>query len=134
MKEQRSMGNLGKSPTIGVRIPTEEEILENPRRANFIGGGWIDSLDPNTVNLYWHKRQQHFAIYSILQVLEHETLHAVLAVIFDLETSMKLDNIHGCSCIKSTDHRLVFVNEIRMNKWQSAPYLEEPTQDLLDHE
>jgi hypothetical protein len=134
MSEQRSMRNPRKCLTIGLRIPTEEEILENPRRANFMGGGWIDSLDSNTINLYWHKRQHHFTIYSILQVLEHETLHVVLAVIFDLETSMKLDSIHRCSCIKLTEDRLVFVNEIRINRWQSAPYMEEPTQDLLDHE
>jgi len=128
------MRNLGKSLAIGLRIPTEEEILENPKRAGFIGGGWVDGEDPNIINLYWHKRQHHFTVYSILQVLEHETLHAVLAVIFDLETSMKLDNIHRCSCTKLTDDKLVFVNEIRVDKWQAAPYLEEPTPDLLDDE
>jgi hypothetical protein len=134
MKMQRRMRNPGQSSAIGIRIPTEEEILENPKRANFIGGGWIDSLDPSIINLYWHKRQQHFTIYSILQVLEHETLHAILALIFDLKTSMKLDNIHRCTCTKLTDDRLVYVIEIRMNEWQPAPYLEEPAQDMLDHE
>jgi hypothetical protein len=132
MREQRKMRDPRKSLALDLRIPTEEEILENPRRADFIGGGWIDSLDPNIINLYWHKRQKQFTVYSLLQVLEHETLHAVLASIFNLETSMKLDNIHRSSCMRLTDDRLVFANEIRINKWQFPPYSEEPTQDLLD--
>jgi hypothetical protein len=121
-----------KSLIIGLRIPTEEEILENPRRLKFIGGGWIDSLDPTIINLYWHKRQQHFSVYSLLQVLEHETLHSVLAALFGLETSTKLDNIHRCSCMELENGRLVFANEIRTNrKWRFPPYLEEPSQELL---
>jgi hypothetical protein len=128
----RKMQKRRDSKAISVRIPTEEEILENPRRADFIGGGWIDSLDTNVVNLYWHRRQHRFTIYSLLQVLEHETLHAVIAKLFDLETSGKLDNIHRSSCIQWTEDKLVFINEIRIDKWSFPPYLEEPTEDLLE--
>lgn len=114
-----------------VRIPNAQEVLENRKRADFIGGGWIDSADTNTINLYWHKRQAHFTIYSLLQVLEHETLHAVLAHIIDLKTSAKLDNIHRSSCIHLSADKLVFVNEIQIDKWLFPPYVEEPTEDLL---
>jgi len=68
----------------------------------------------------------------LLQVLEHESIHAVLIRIIDLETSMKLDNIHRCSCIRVTDDKLVFVNEVRIKKWMFPPYLEQPAEDLLD--
>jgi hypothetical protein len=125
------MHNSPKSPRIDVRVPTEEEILENPKRAKFIGGGWVDSSDPHTLNIYWHKRQRRFTLYSIMQVLEHETLHSVLTSKLDLETSIKLDNIHRCSCVKLTENKLVFVDEVRIKKWQLPPYVEEPTEDLL---
>lgn len=117
---------------IDVRIPTRSQIVENPRRAWFIGGGWVDSSDPSVINLYWHRRRKHFTIYSLLQVLEHETLHAVLARITDLETSQKLDNVHRSVCVWLDDNRLVFVNEIRMKEWEFPSYVEEPSEDLLD--
>jgi len=97
----------------------------------FVAGGWVDGSDICNINLYWHKRQHHFTIYSLLQVLEHETLHAVLADIADLETSKKLDNINRCSCVWLEDNRPVFVNEYRITKWVYPPYFEEPTEDLL---
>jgi hypothetical protein len=115
---------------IDVRIPTRREIVENPRRAWFIGGGWIDSLDPKVINLYWHRHQKYFTVYSLFQVLEHETLHSVLAKISDLETSAKLDNVHRSVCIWISDDKLVFVNEIRMEKWVFPPYVEEPSEEL----
>jgi predicted proteasome-type protease len=124
--------NPATSTMIDVRIPTEEQILENPKRAAFIGGGWVDSSDPNIINLYWHRRQIQSTVFSLLQVLEHESIHAVLIRIINLETSMKLDNIHRCSCIHLTDDKLVFVNEVRIKKWMFPPYLEQPTEDLLD--
>ncbi|NWG10146.1 hypothetical protein HXY33_00075 [Candidatus Bathyarchaeota archaeon] len=124
--------DTSKAFTIDVRIPTRSQIVENPRRAWFIGGGWIDSLDPKVINLYWHRRQKHFTIYSLLQVLEHETLHTVLARIIDLETSQKLDNVHRSICVWLNDNKLVFVNEIRIKEWFFPPYIEEPTEDMLD--
>jgi hypothetical protein len=120
------------SATIDVGIPTEEQILENPKRAAFLGGGWVDSSSPNVINLYWHRRQNQFTVFSLLQVLEHESIHAILIRVIDLETSMKLDNIHRCACVHMTDDKLVFVNEVRIKKWLFPPYLEEPSEDLLD--
>lgn len=117
---------------IDIKIPTRKEILENPRRAWFIGGGWIDSSNPNVISLYWHRRQKYFTLYSLLQVLEHETLHVVLARITDLETSKRLDNVHRSVCVWLNDNQLVFVNEIRMRKWIFPPYIEEPDEELLD--
>ncbi|NWF86618.1 hypothetical protein HXY32_02230 [Candidatus Bathyarchaeota archaeon] len=122
----------GESFVIDVKIPTRREILENPRRAWFIGGGWIDSSDPNVINLYWHRRQKYFTLYSLLQVLEHETLHAVLARITNVETSKKLDNVHRSVCVWLNDEQLVFINKIRMKKWIFPPYIEEPEEELLD--
>jgi hypothetical protein len=120
------------STIIDVRIPTEEQILENPKRAAFIGGGWVDSSSPDFISLYWHRRQNEFTVFSLLQVLEHESIHVVLIRLIDLETSMKLDNVHRCSCVQLTDDKLIFVNEVRIKKWLFPPHLEEPTEDLLD--
>jgi hypothetical protein len=116
---------------INVRIPTEAEILESPRRAEFVGGGWIDSWKPNVICLYWRKKQEHFTVYSVLQVLEHETLHAVLIHLFGLETSTKLDNINRSSHIWLDNGKLVYVNEYRIIDWLVPPYVEQPTEDLI---
>ncbi len=117
---------------IDVMIPTEGQILENPRRADFIGGGWVDSSDPSVIYLYWHKRQWHFTVYSLLQVLEHETLHSVLARLVDLETSMKLDSVHRSVCVWLTEHILGFVNELKIKDWGFPAYVEEPAPELLE--
>jgi len=118
-----------------VRVPSEEEILANPRRAWFVCGGWIDSGEPNVINVYWHKRQGRFSVYSLLQILEHETLHAVLATFLGLEVSEKLDNVHRSVFVLLGDEegRGVFVNEFRVDVgWVFPPYTEEPTEDLLE--
>jgi hypothetical protein len=122
---------VNESFVIDVRIPTRRQVVENPRRAWFVGGGWIDSSDPTVINLYWHRRQKHFTLYSLLEVLEHETLHAVLALVIDLETSMRLDNVHRSVCVWLNDEQLVFVNEVRMKRWVFPPYIEEPSEELL---
>jgi hypothetical protein len=118
--------------TVNVRVPTETEILENPKRQDFLGGGWVDSSEVRTINVYWHKRQGLFTIYSLLNVLEHESLHSVLARFVNLETSMKLDNVHRCSSVWISEDRLVFVNEFFFGKWVFPLYLEEPTEELLE--
>jgi len=116
---------------VNVRVPTQSEILENPRRRNFLGGGWVDSSEPSTINVYWHRRQGFFTVYSLLNVLEHENLHSVLARLIDLETSMKLDNVHKCSGVWIDEDRLVFVNEFFFGRWAFPPYFEEPTEESL---
>lgn len=118
--------------TIDVRIPSEEEILENPKRADFLGGAWVDSENPNVINVYWHKRQNRFTVYSLLQVLEHETLHAVLARFLSLYTSQKLDRVHRSKCVWLNEERVVFMNEIRLSGWMLPPYYEEPSEDLME--
>jgi hypothetical protein len=125
---------MKKTGAIVVRVPSEEEILENPHRAWFVCGGWIDSVDPSVVNVYWHRRQGRFTIYSLLQILEHEVLHAVLAGFIDLEVSTKLDNVHrSVFILLGDDDKGVFVNELRIGEeWVFPPYLEEPTEDLLE--
>jgi hypothetical protein len=123
---------VDESWVIGARVPTRQEIVENPRRAWFIGGGWIDSSDPSVINLYWHRRQKLFTVYSLLQVLEHETLHSVLARIAGLETSQKLDRVHRSVCVWLDEERLVFVNEIRVKEWGFPLYVEEPSEELLE--
>jgi len=120
------------SSAIDVRVPTRREIVENPRRAWFIGGGWIDSGDPCVINLYWHRRQRLFTVYSLLQVLEHETLHSVLARIAGLEISGKLDRVHRSVCVWLDENRLVFVNEILVKEWVFPLYVEEPSEELLE--
>lgn len=117
-----------------VRVPSETEILENPRRAWFVCGGWIDSVDPSVVNVYWHRRQGRFTIYSLLQILEHEVLHAVLAESVSLQVSTKLDSVHrSVFVLLGDDDKGVFVNEFRVGEeWVFPPYLEEPTEDLLE--
>jgi hypothetical protein len=117
---------------VGVRVPTRQEIVANPRRAWFIGGGWIDSGDPSVINLYWHRRQKLFTIYSLLQVLEHETLHSVLARIAGLDISEKLDKVHRSICMWLDEDRLVFVNQVLVKKWVLPFYVEEPTEELLE--
>jgi hypothetical protein len=116
---------------VNVRVPTENEILENPKRADFLGGGWVDSSALGTINVYWHKRQELFTIYSLLNVLEHECLHSVLARLINLKTSMKLDNVQRCSSVWISEDRLVFVDEFFFGKWVFPPYFEEPTEELL---
>jgi hypothetical protein len=118
--------------TVDVRIPFEEEILENPKRAKFLGGAWVDSSNPEVINVYWHKRQNRFTIYSLLQVLEHETLHVVLACFLSLYTSQKLDRVHRSKCVWLDKDRMIFVNEIKTKKWIFPPYHEEPAEDLLE--
>ena len=118
---------------ISVRVPSEAEILENPKREDFLGGGWVDSVDFNMVNVYWHKRQELFSVYSLLNVLEHETLHSVLAKRLSLQVSMKLDRVHRSSCVCANGNRLVFINEFKIaGEWVFPPYFEEPTNDLLE--
>lgn len=123
----REMTRPAKSSAMGVRIPTEEQILENPDRRFFIAGGWVDSSNLCEICLYWHRRQEQFTLYSLLQVLEHEALHAVLANLLDLDTSMKLDNVYRSSCKWLSNDRIIFVNEFFVDKWVFPPYLEEPT-------
>jgi hypothetical protein len=115
-----------------ARIPTRSEILVNPKRRDFLGGGWVDSLDLNMINVYWHRRQRLFTVYSLLNVLEHEGLHSVLAKLVGLEASMKLDNVHRCTCVWISEDKLVFVNEFLFKKWMFPPYFEEPTEDMLE--
>ena len=117
---------------VDVRVPTRQEIVENPRRAWFIGGGWIDGSDPRVINLYWHRRQKLFTVYSLLQVLEHETLHSVLARIAGLETSQRLDRVHRSVCVWLDEEKLVFVNEILVKAWLFPLYVEEPSEELLE--
>jgi hypothetical protein len=83
--------------------------------------------------VYWHRRQGLFTIYSLLNVLEHETLHSVLAKFINVQASVKLDNVHRSSCAWLDDEKLVFVNEFRFGGiWVFAPYFEEPTDELLE--
>ena len=125
------MRKFSGSFVVNVRVPSEDEVLENPRRAEFIGGGWVDSWKPNVICLYWRKRQEQFTVYSLLQVLEHETLHAVLIYLFGLDTSAKLDNIHQSSHFWLTNDKLVFVNKYKIINWLVPPYVDEPTEDLV---
>jgi hypothetical protein len=117
---------------IDVSVPTDVQVLENPKRQKFLGGGWIDSTKPNVIKVYWHRRQKLFTVYSLLQVLEHETLHAVLIRFMSLQTSMKLDNIHRSSHVWIDKDRLIFINQFRFKRWIRPAYSEEPTEDLLE--
>jgi hypothetical protein len=117
---------------IDVRVPTETQILWNPRRRKFLGGGWIDSSEPDVISVYWHRRQALFTVHSLLQVLEHETLHAVLIRLMSLQTSMKLDNVHRSSHAWISPDKLIFINQFRFKRWTTPPYFEEPTSDLIE--
>ena len=117
---------------IDLSVPTEQQILENPRRQDFLGGGWIDSSKPNVITVYWHRRQGLFTVYSLLQVLEHEILHSVLVRLEGLQVSMKLDNVHRSSCVWMSEDKLIFVNEFWFKHWVLPPYFEEPDEDLLE--
>jgi hypothetical protein len=119
---------------VDVRVPSLEEIAENPKRCSFIGGGWVDSNKPNMINLYWHaRRRKCFTVYSLLNVLEHETLHAVLAWRLSLQFSTKLDRVHRSSCVYLDNGKLVFVNQFKTGrKWVLPPYFEEPTANMLE--
>jgi hypothetical protein len=132
----RSSAKFTKRPSrsfvIDVSVPTEAQVSENSRRQKFIGGGWIDSTEPNTIKVYWHRRQNLFTVYSLLQVLEHETLHTVLIKLMSLQTSMKLDKIHRSSHVWIGQDRLVFVNQFRFKRWTAPAYSEQPTEDLLE--
>lgn len=132
LKDGKNLKRFKELSVIEFIVPTEKEILENPRRKNFLGGGWIDSSEPNMINVYWHKLQGLFTVYSLLQVLEHETLHSVLVRLASLGVSMKLDNVHRSSCVWMDENRLIFVNEFRFKRWMLPPYFEEPTVDLLE--
>jgi hypothetical protein len=132
MIRPRQTERLTEPFVIDLRVPTEKQILENPRRREFLGGAWVDSLEPNVMNVYWHKRQGLFTLYSLLQVLEHETLHAVLIKLTSLQTSMKLDNVHRSSHVWLNEDKLVFINQFRFKRWTAPPYFEEPTDDLLE--
>lgn len=132
LKDGKNLKRLREPSVIELGVPTEKEILENPRRQNFLGGGWIDSSEPNVINVYWHRLQGLFTVYSLLQVLEHETLHSVLVRLASLRVSMKLDNVHRSSCVWMDENRLIFVNEFRFKRWMLPPYFEEPTVDLLE--
>jgi hypothetical protein len=117
---------------VDVRVPSRREILKNPKRRDFLGGGWVDSLELSTINVYWHRRQEFFTVYSLLNVLEHEGLHSVLARLINLDTSAKLDNVHRCSCVWISKDKLVFVNEFFFGSWVFPLYFEEPTEDMLE--
>ena len=130
-----SMSASEESQAFIVRVPSREEILENPQREWFVCGGWIDSIEPNVINVYWHRRQGRFSIYSLLQILEHETLHAVLAMLFSLSVSEKLDNVHRSVFVLLGDEegRGVFVDEFRAAEgWVFPPYVEKPPEELLE--
>ena len=121
--------------TIDVRIPSKAEILENPNRAWLVCGGWIDCDAPNVVNVYWHRRQRRFTVFSLLQILEHEMLHAILASLVGLDASMKLDNVHRSVFVLLDEkgEKGIFVNELRNGEeWVFPPYLEEPEENLLE--
>jgi hypothetical protein len=115
-----------------VRVPSRREILENPKRRVFLGGGWVDSWELNTINLYWHRKQRFFTVYSLLNVLEHEDLHSVLARLVNMRASIKFDNVHRCSGVWISEDRLVFVNEFFFGRWVFPPYFEEPTDESLE--
>ncbi|HXX88272.1 MAG TPA: hypothetical protein VEH86_07510 [Candidatus Acidoferrum sp.] len=132
MAGSKNIKRLREPSVIGLGVPTEKEILENPRRQDFLGGGWIDSLKPNVINVYWHRRQGLFTVYSLLQVLEHETLHCVLIQLAGLQVSMKLDKVHCSSCVWIDENKLFFVNEFWFKRWVLPQYFEEPTEDLLE--
>jgi hypothetical protein len=127
--------NAEEKEAIVVRVPSKTEILEKPYRAWFVCGGWIDSDAPNVVNVYWHRRQGRFTVFSLLQILEHEMLHAVLAMRVGLEVSVKLDSVHRSVFVLLDEEgeRGIFVNELRNGEeWVFPPYLEEPGEDLLE--
>lgn len=120
------------SEVVVVRVPLRDEILENPNRAFFVCGGWIGSDAPNVVNVYWHRRQVGFTVFSLLQILEHEMLHAVLALRMGLEVSMKLDNVHRSAFIllEEKGEKGIFVNQLHIGENRVFPsYLEERTED-----
>lgn len=132
MRKAGDTKRSGELSVLGLGVPTEIQILENPRRRNFLGGGWVDSSEPNIIKVYWHKRQGLFTVCSLLQILEHETLHSVLVKLVGLQVSMKLDKVHRSSCVWIDENRLIFVNEFRIKRWMIPPYFEEPTEDLLE--
>ena len=103
-----------------VRIPTSEEVLENPRRRLFIAGGWINDSEPDVVYVYWHRHQEHFTVYSLLRILEHETLHSVLAKRIDLKSSAKLDIVHDASPVWLDSGRLIFRSRFDIKRPQPS--------------
>lgn len=105
-----------------IRIPTPDEILENPRRRLFIAGGWINDSEPDVVYVYWHRHQKHFTVHSLLRILEHETLHSVLARRIDLGTSVQLDNVHDASPIWLENGRLIFESRFEIHEQQTSAY------------
>ena len=114
-----------------VRIPTAEEILENPRRQLFIAGGWINDSEPDGIYVYWHRHQKHFTVYSLLRILEHETLHSVLAKMIDLETSVKLDNVHDASPVWLENGRLIFKSRFEIKKREPSSYDEPDVKEII---
>ena len=134
MVERRQSLDCAEEFVVDVRVPSLEEIAENPKRCGFIGGGWVDSDKPNMINLYWHARRRTcFTVYSLLNVLEHETLHAVLAWRLSLQFSIRLDRVHRSSCVCLDNGKLVFVNEFKIGrKWVLPPCFEEATANILE--
>jgi hypothetical protein len=133
MRRQSKTTESTDSSVLDVRVPSESEISENPKRRDFLGGAWVDSQNLNVVNLYWHKRREQFSVYSLLNVLEHETLHSVLARRLSIQLSMKLDRVHRSSCVWIDKNKLVFINEFKISgNWVLPSYFEEPTEDLLE--
>jgi len=62
-------------------------------------------------------------------------LHAVLALRVGLDVSVKLDSVYrsGFILLDEGGEKGVFVNELRSDEdWVFPPYLEEPTEDLLE--
>ncbi len=94
--------------------------MENPGRIRFIAGGWINDSEPGVIYLYWHRHQEHLTMFSLLRILEHETLHSVLALTFDLETSAKLDLIHDASPVWLRNGKLIFVSRFRVKRVQQT--------------
>jgi len=46
------MAELDGSLMVDVRVPTERQILKNPRRRDFLGSGWVDSWELDVINVY----------------------------------------------------------------------------------
>ncbi len=90
--------------------------MENPARIRFIAGGWINDSEPDVIYLYWHRHQEHLTMFSLLRILEHEILHSVLALTFDLETSAKLDLIHDASPVWLRNGKLIFISRFRVKQ------------------
>jgi hypothetical protein len=97
-----------------------------------VAGGWVNDDEPNSVYVYWQRRQQCFSVFSFLQILEHEVLHSVLLRLFEVEISMRLDCVHRSTRVHLEDGGFVFANRFGFGRqWMFPPYFEEPREDLL---